>query len=203
MISTRYRWRKLHKSENSPSRRYFVKIFRAWYPTAHLQRETYCGSQDSLEQLARKFANVFLFRRRFICNHSGLMLFILNHVGGLVLLILNSCEKHWPKVVLKQDHHFVFELSDFFLGPPRLFSVWRASQKACWMQLMICIDVCFDMFCVCKTLRNCVTKAQTCVWEQMASLGKSFEEWLSWLFGVHLEDHTKISVLSFIARRYN
>ena len=111
MISTRYRWRKLRKSENSPSRRYFVKIFRAWYPTAHLQRETYCGSQDSLEQLARKFANVFLFRRRFICNHSGLMLFILNHVGGLVLLILNSCEKHWPKVVLKQDHHFVFELS--------------------------------------------------------------------------------------------
>ena len=72
MISTRYRWRKLRKSENSPSRRYFVKIFRAWYPTAHLQRETYCGSQDSLEQLARKFANVFLCRRRFICNHSGL-----------------------------------------------------------------------------------------------------------------------------------
>ena len=25
---------------------------------------------------------------------QGLMLFMLNHVGGLVLLILNSCEKH-------------------------------------------------------------------------------------------------------------
>ena len=51
-------------------------------------------------------------------------------------------------------------------------------------------DMCFDMFCVCKTLWNCVTKPQTCVWEQMASLGKSLEEWISWLFRVHVKVQT-------------
>jgi hypothetical protein len=139
------RWCKLRKSENCPSKRHFVTILRAWYPNVHLQRETCCGSQNSLQQLARKFANVFLCRRRFICNHSG---FNAVYVEPRWRPSTVDSEQLWEALTqggFEAGSPFCFWIksSDFILGPPRLFSLWRASQKACWTQLMICVLTCF------------------------------------------------------------
>ena len=119
----------------SPSRRYFVKTFRAWYPNAHLQRETYCGSQDSLEQLARKFANVFLCRRRFICNHSGL-----NAV---------YVEPRWrPSTVDSEQLRETLTQGGFEAGSPFCFwikyeELHKRLAERNWWYVLICVLTCF------------------------------------------------------------
>lgn len=172
------RWCKLRKSENCPSKRHFVRILRAWYPNVHLQRETCCGSQNSLQQLARKFANVFLCRRRFICNHSGLNAVYYEPRWRPSTV---DSEQLWEALTqggFEAGSKFCFWIKWVYFGTASALLTIKSFTKGL---LNAIDDMCFDMFCVCKTLWNCVTKPQTCVWEQMASLGKSLEEWISWL----------------------
>ena len=181
------RWCKLRNSDNCPSKHHFVRILRAWYPNVHLQRETCCGSQNSLQQLARKFANVFLCRRRFICNHSG---FNAVYVEPRWRPSTVDSEQLWEALTqggFEAGSEFYFWIEWFYFGTASALLTMKSFTKGL---LNAIDDMCFDMFCVCKTLWNCVTKPQTCVWEQMASLGKSLEEWISWLFRVHVKVQT-------------